>query len=98
MESVTRGAPVDTARNSLSAMEPTKPKPRACPRYALSQRKMPQFGCVVASTQTTHLTVTARTSKTSLYLLLYMNKPALEEEGRELFELSIDVPVASTFL
>lgn len=66
---------------SLSATEPTRPKPKAWPRYALSQRKTPQFGCVVASTQITHRTVTARTSRTSLCLPHYMNQPTLEQEG-----------------
>lgn len=53
---------------SLSVMEPTRLKPKACSRYALSQRKMLQCGCVVASTHVTHLTVMARTSRTSSFL------------------------------
>lgn len=78
--SVTRGAPVDTARISLSATEPTRPKPKACHRYVLSQRKMPQFGCVVASIQTTRLTVTGRTSKPSFFLQHCTNIKTLESQ------------------
>lgn len=93
MESVTHGAPVDTARNSLSVTEPIKPKPKAGPRYALSLRKTPQLGCVVASTQTTHLTVMARTSRTSSYPPRCMNKPTLEKEVGDVFEQSIMLPL-----
>lgn len=98
MESVTHGAPVDTARNSLSVTEPTKPKPKACSRYALSPRKTPQFGCVVASIQTTHLTATAHTSRTSSYLPRYMHKQTLKKEGRVVSGVSINVDDAFTFV
>lgn len=81
---------------SRSAMDPTNLKPRACSRCASSQTKTPRFGCVVASTRTTLLTVMAHTSRTSSCLLLYTNKPTLEKEGGEVFELKIDV--ASAFL
>lgn len=83
---------------SRSAMDPTNLKPRACPRYALSRRKTPQFGCVVVSTQATLLSVTAHTSRISLCPLLCMNKATLEREAREVSELKIDVALASTFL
>ena len=74
---------------SLSVMAPTKPKPKACLRSALSQKKTPQSGCVVASTQTTHLTVMAHTSRTSSCLPHYMNTPTLEEASKDVFELSV---------
>lgn len=66
---------------SLSAMEHTKPKPRACSRYALSQKKTPQFGCVDASTQTTRPTVMARTNRTSSCLPRYINTLTLKQGG-----------------
>lgn len=70
---------------SLSAMEHTSPKPKACPRCALSQRRTPQFGCVAASTQTTHLTVMARTSRTSLQMPHCINQPTLKHGIRRVF-------------
>lgn len=66
---------------SLSAMEATKPEPRASPRFASSQRKTPQFGCVDANTPATRPTATARTSRTSLYLLRYTNQQSPECGG-----------------
>lgn len=66
---------------SLSATAPTSSKPKACPRYVLSRRKTPRFGCADANTLTTHLTVMARTSRTSLYLPSYMNRLTLEQGG-----------------
>lgn len=83
---------------SRSAMDPTNLKPQASSLYALSQTKTPQFGCVVASTQATLLTAMTRTSWTSSCLLLCTNRPTLEKEGGEVFELKIDVAVASAFL
>lgn len=59
---------------SLSAMEHTRPKPRACRHCASSRRKTPQFGCVAANTQTTARTAMARTSWTSSYLPHCMNQ------------------------
>lgn len=75
---------------SLSATEPTSLKPLACSRYASSQRKTPQFGCVVASTQTARLTVMAPTRRTSSCPLLSTHKPPLEKGGGDVFELKID--------
>lgn len=83
---------------SRSAMDPTNLKPQASSLYALSQTKTPQFGCVVASTQATLLTAMTHTSWTSSCLLLCTNQPTLEKEGGEVFELKIDVAVASAFL
>lgn len=75
---------------SLSATEPTSLKPLACSRYASSQRKTPQFGCVVASTQAARLTVMAPTRRTSSCPLLSTHKPPLEKGGGDVFELKID--------
>lgn len=79
-------------------MDPTSSKPTACPRYALSPSRTPQFGCVVVSTQATLLSVTAHTSRISLCRPLYVNRATLEREAREGSELKIDVALASTFL
>ncbi len=80
---------------SLSAMELTRPKPKACPLYGSSQRKTPQFGCVLASTRTTPLTVMARTSRTLSYRPLYTSRRTLRKEGGDVLELAVHVAAAS---
>lgn len=88
---------IQSSSFSLSVMEPTKPKPKVWCHYASSQRKTAPFGCVVASPQTTHHTAMARTSRTSLCLPHYMSRPTLKKEGGEVFDLNINLALASTF-